>query len=314
MGKVLAGLALGLVAAGANAQTNPDVSFADGIEDCSMHLDADQDRLAGCQEVFGYQTDPVVTDTDTDDDGFDDGDEVLGPIPAQGQPLLDLRALGANPRKKTIFLEIDWADDASNNWNGASCTAHSHRPTAIEVQELIAAYSNAPVPTASSAQPGIQLIVDYGQGGPYAGGNVIAIPGGVIELDTSNLAYQSYKTENFAPNRRGYFHYMISTHQYTRFPQSSGYAEIGGDDIIVSLFCAAHEGKRQMSTIDYGDPTKELNDCGGTYTVLSDFADWTNINLKVLPVPISGGGAEPPTEGIGCPPLPPAQPFIFGAR
>ena len=33
MGKMLAGLALGFVALGANAQVNPDVMFADGIED-----------------------------------------------------------------------------------------------------------------------------------------------------------------------------------------------------------------------------------------------------------------------------------------
>ena len=403
MGKMLAGLALGFVALGANAQVNPDVMFADGVEDCRMDKDFDLDRLADCQEVLQYQTNPGIVDTD--DDGFKDGDEVLGPIPAQGHPLLDLGSMGANPRKKTILLEIDWSgNDTTNGAYGDPCSLHDHRPTANEVQELIAAYANAPNVVASGALPGIQLIIDYGQGGAFTGGNEIAIPGGVIQDDLYGI-FQTYKTANFAPNRRGYFHYMISAHQYTTFSQSSGYAEVFGDDIIVSLFCYAQSGKNQVTTmmhelghnigLDHGGDTRcnwkpnynsimnhkfqfpgidkdcnpspdlvydysvgdritidenhvnehlgtcgfgwaidwdtnnslqadlklnlnsydqETGQCGGTNTVLSDYDDWGNVALKVLPAPLSGGGAEPPTDSVSCPPPPQPKPFVFGAK
>lgn len=59
MGIMLAGLLLGFVVFGAQAQVNPDVMFADGIEDCRIDKDFDTDRLTDCQEVLQYQTNPA---------------------------------------------------------------------------------------------------------------------------------------------------------------------------------------------------------------------------------------------------------------
>ena len=43
--RLLVWAALLCVCGSASAQTNPDILFADGIEDCSTYLDGDQDRL-----------------------------------------------------------------------------------------------------------------------------------------------------------------------------------------------------------------------------------------------------------------------------
>ena len=43
----------------------------------------------------------------------------------------------------------------------------------------------------------------------------------------------------FAPEREGYFHYVLLIHNYNLTSTSSGQAEILGDDLIVSLGCVA---------------------------------------------------------------------------
>ena len=42
----------------------------------------------------------------------------------------------------------------------------------------------------------------------------------------------------FAANRNGYFHYVLLPHRYNTNSNSSGQAEVQGDDLIVSLYCA----------------------------------------------------------------------------
>src|SRR5687768_7057603 len=87
--------------ASASAQQNPDILFADGLEDCSTYLDGDQDRLTDCHEMLGNVSDPSISDTDGD--GYTDGDEVLG-TPGG----LNLAAFGLKPKKRDILVESDW--------------------------------------------------------------------------------------------------------------------------------------------------------------------------------------------------------------
>jgi len=42
---------------------------------------------------------------------------------------------------------------------------------------------------------------------------------------------------NFAVNRNGYFHYTVLPHRYDLTSNSSGQAELPGDDLVVSLYC-----------------------------------------------------------------------------
>src|SRR5688572_12795866 len=80
-----------------------DLLFADGIEDCSM-MDRDFDRVRDCHEI-AVGSDPAAKDTDGD--GLEDGDEILGTLNG-----LFLPAFGVKPTHKDILLEIDWVADS----------------------------------------------------------------------------------------------------------------------------------------------------------------------------------------------------------
>lgn len=198
----------------------------DAANDPSCQLDSDGDGLPDCVEtgtgVFVDETD-TGTDphqADTDGDGIPDGDEVLGTLDG-----LDLPALGVNPLRKDLLLEYDWFEDAEG------CAAHSHAPNAEVLARVASVFANAPV-TNPDGSTGINLIQDAGQ---FGGGNRIEgesahLPG------TFDATWARIKQDNFDPRRRGYFHYVLMAHSYNG-SNSSGYAEIVGDDLMVTLGC-----------------------------------------------------------------------------
>ncbi|HSG48414.1 MAG TPA: hypothetical protein VLA43_11415 [Longimicrobiales bacterium] len=200
---------------------------------CSLDssIDSDGDRLPDCAETntgvfveaLNTGTDPL--NPDTDGDAIRDGDEVLGTTAG-----LNLPALGVNPLRKDLLLEYDWFDDSICG------SAHSHRPTAATVGPMTAAFASAPVANPDGST-GINVINDYGQGGVFTGGNFIADADGVIAGTVFDADFQNYKAANLAANRVGYFHYVMMIHSYNTNSGSSGYAEINGDDLIVSLNC-----------------------------------------------------------------------------
>jgi hypothetical protein len=207
-------------------------------DDCA---DTDGDRLCNAYETdTGVYVSPTDTgtdpaDADTDDDELSDGDEVLGTLAG-----LNLPAMGTNPLKQNILLEYDWMNDSTG------CGSHSHRPTAAMVNLVTASFASAPVNNPDGTT-GIVAIHDYGQGGAFTGGNLMAgtnITGGVNGAD-----FQNKKNNNFASNRNGYFHYVINPHVYTDFPGSSGQAELPGDDLIVSLGCFVFPIENTANTI-----------------------------------------------------------------
>ena len=197
---------------------------------CADTGDLDADRLPNCYEtgtgtfVSTTNTGTSPSNNDTDGDGIKDGDEVLG---SRGG--LNLPALGASPVHKDIFVEVDWYDDSLD------CAAHSHRMTAASVSVATAMFANAAV-TNPDRSSGIRLHIDYGQGAPYAAGTLLSaadarITGG---LDAEFL---TEKAANFAINREGYFHYVISAHDFTDIT-AGGLGELGGDDFVVAAGCA----------------------------------------------------------------------------
>lgn len=201
--------------------------------DCAITSpDRDADRLPDCYETNTgrYEgatragTDP--NDPDTDRDGLRDGDEVLGT--ALG---LDLPAMGVSPLRRDVLLEYDWFDDA------LECGSHSHRPRPAALARVTVAFRDSPVRNPDGST-GINFIHDYGQGGAFTGGNVIADPDGVVAGGVGSPDFVGYKAANFAANRAGYFHYVLLPHRYGTTSASSGQAEINGDDLIVSLYCA----------------------------------------------------------------------------
>ncbi|MBX3284586.1 MAG: hypothetical protein KF703_04510 [Actinobacteria bacterium] len=201
---------------------------------CVPTTDTDGDRLPNAVETNGgtYQHAGATASNpnlaDTDGDGIKDGDEVLGTTAG-----LDLPAMGANPVKKNLAMEFDWFDD---NAEPGTCSAHSHRPTAGMIAKVATAYSTAPVSNPDGTT-GISLIADYGQGGAFTGGNLIADADGVIAGGVGGTDFTAYKSANFASNRAGIFHYVLMPHRYNTTSTSSGQAEINGNDMIVSLYC-----------------------------------------------------------------------------
>lgn len=194
--------------------------------------DADGDRLPDSVEtntgtfVSASNTGTNPNVADTDGDGIGDGDEVLGTTGG-----LNLPALGASPVKKNVLLEYDWFAES------LECGAHNHRPTPAAIAMVKAAFANAPVSNPDGTS-GIALIQDYGQGGAFTGGNLVADADGVLAGAVFDAEFQNYKSANLAPARAGYFHYVLLPHRYDTSSASSGYAEIVGDDLIVSLYCA----------------------------------------------------------------------------
>ncbi|MBB5781148.1 CARDB domain-containing protein [Nonomuraea jabiensis] len=82
----------------------------------------------------------VTTDLpDTDKDGIPDIIELSGIRDRSGAVLADLPALGADPCRKTIILQVDYMADAR----------HTHQPKAAAIALVRDAFKNAPVRAAS---------------------------------------------------------------------------------------------------------------------------------------------------------------------
>jgi hypothetical protein len=203
----------------------------------ALLVDSDADGLADAIEngshVFNGAASPGTdfNKADTDGDGIKDGDETLGTLAN-----LNLPQMGCNPLRRNILLEYDWFDDSLD------CAAHSHRPSQGAMDRFAAAFANSPGVNPDGTT-GIFVIQDRGDGGIFSGGNLVSnqntaanIAGGV-----NGTTFLNYKSANFASNRHGYFHYCLLPHRYNSTSGSSGQAEINGDDLIVSLYCAGSD-------------------------------------------------------------------------
>ncbi len=179
--------------------------------------DSDFDQLSDCAEA-ALGTDPF--NPDTDDDGLTDGAEVLG------VPGVDLPGMGANPLRRTIFVETDWF---AGTFEGQF---RDFRPTNGMVNRIVGCFANAPTPNPDGST-GIDIFVDRGQGGAFTGGNQLPGEPAFITFDNDFNAYQA---AHFDPNREGIFHYCIFANRYNSSTNgSSGIAEIDGDDFMVTL-------------------------------------------------------------------------------
>lgn len=209
----------GLVAAlafGTNAHAQ--LIFANGFE-CP---DADGDRLSDCEEAI---RNTLANDADTDDDGLSDGDEVLGT--AGG---LNLPAFGVDPRHKDLLVEMDWDRDS----RGCGVN-HSHRPPASAVEGVRIFYASIPIANPDGID-GINFIADYGQGpAPFTGGDEVDYLNGV----SSQLGFDFFnqKALHYDPKRAGYIRYQAHAHFYLNNDPSSGYANVWGDNSVITLNC-----------------------------------------------------------------------------
>jgi len=187
---------------------------------CHTAVDADSDGLPnGVETNDGSYSGAGDTGTnpnnpDTDTDGITDGEEALG---TGG---VNLWAMGARPTHKDLLVEADWTSTPT-------CAA-GNRPTAAVVSELAAVFAGGPV-TNPDGVGGVKLIVDYGQGGVFTGGNAITHDGS--HVDGPREEFNEWKAEHLVPARLGVFHYAIMVGLGTSM------AENGGDDLTISGAC-----------------------------------------------------------------------------
>ncbi|NVJ10465.1 hypothetical protein HUW63_35315 [Myxococcus sp. AM001] len=155
-------------------------------------LDTDGDGICDLVEaVLG--TNP--NSTDTDGDRLGDYAEAFG-----FGGILDLPTLGANPRKKDVFVEADYYPGL--------------RPSQAALNRVITSFANAPV-TNPDGTRGITLHVVVDQ--------EIAAADADLDLSPAWWEFGILKNKYFAAARAPYFHYMVFAHQYDG-GNSTGYS------------------------------------------------------------------------------------------
>jgi len=107
------------------------------------------------------------------------------------------------------------------------------------IDRVVSVFANAPLANPDGST-GIHAVLDHGQGGGLDGGN--RIDGFSADLPGAfDATYQAIRDANFDPARRGYFRYVLLPHRYNGGSSSSGYAELVGDDAIVSMGCTLED-------------------------------------------------------------------------
>jgi uncharacterized repeat protein (TIGR01451 family) len=161
---------------------------------------------------------------DIDGDGIPDGVERFGIRDGNGNVDANLAAMGADPCRKTIAVEIDFMEQGG--------VGHTHRPLNAAMTETVAAYNAAPVAAVSPC--------------PYAGfptqptgvNFIFAVDDALPELAvlTWGAGAEAVRNANFSGARRPYMHYSLWVHDQSAGNGSSGLCcSDSGKDALVSL-------------------------------------------------------------------------------
>jgi hypothetical protein len=204
--------------------TGPVDSDSDGL------LDSEEDANGNGIVDFG-ETNP--NDPDTDGDALEDGWEIRGLNgdgsipPVNGTPDLDLRALGADPLRADVFVEIDHMT--------------LHTPNFFAVSQVVTEFANSPYQNPDDST-GITLHVDLNTSDE--------IPLEFNWVFFSNSTWPDYQdakdqffmtaNERLDPNSANIRDAKFKTFHYGIFINSqengsTGRGEIVGNDFVVSL-------------------------------------------------------------------------------
>ncbi|MCY1043227.1 hypothetical protein OV208_18060 [Corallococcus sp. bb12-1] len=186
------------------------------IPACAGALDSDGDGVCNLVETL-LGTNP--NNPDTDGDRLNDYAESFG---FGGG--LDLTALGANARRKDIFIEADYFP--------------GQQPTQAMLNRVITAFANAPVSNPDGST-GITLHVVVDQ----------QIAAADVDLDLNPVwtDFDVIKGKYFAANRAPYFHYMLFAHRYAGGNSSGISRGIPAHDFVVTLGFAAGITELQLA-------------------------------------------------------------------
>lgn len=187
-----------------SGDSSPNVGFAEGAN----------------VKVFFDIT--VGSDGDLDDDGIPDGVERFGVRDTDGSVLVDMAALGADPCRKSIAVEIDFMNGAADG--------HSHQPIPAAITEAQATFNAAPVPAVTSCPypgfPSAPTGIDF----------LVRVDDPLTEVANTPLALlDAIRDANFDRALRPYFHYVAFVHDQATGNSSSGRCCASGRDAIVSL-------------------------------------------------------------------------------
>ena len=229
----------------------------DSVYDSAVAIDNarwlfDQDCEAG-----------IIDIGDRDEDGLPDEWEENGlDVDGDGTTDLDLPALGADPDRKDIFLELDWMfEDQTCIWF-VCWGGENFSPTPAAIDAVVQAFADAPVGNPDGSN-GITLHVDAGPGSPNhatgsnwgtdgrgnavphqdsLGSNVTGTFSSIrCDGTTANFtqaygwaAFDAIKETNFDDVRRDVFHYAIYADTYAGSGSSGISRGITAADFIVS--------------------------------------------------------------------------------
>ncbi|MDX2972411.1 hypothetical protein PWY87_35420 [Kribbella solani] len=164
----------------------------------------------------------AVLATDTDGDSLPDSWETNG-YDANGDGVIDvdLPAMGANPKKKDLFVEMDYMSGRL-----ASTAA---------LDRIVQVFATAPVSNPDGST-GVNIHLDAGsaRGTKYnlGGGNEVMYD---ADLNPSAAQTNAIKAANFATARKAVFHYMLWGDSYDGGCSSGQAFNIPNDTFIVTV-------------------------------------------------------------------------------
>ncbi|MET9313456.1 hypothetical protein ABZX12_16675 [Kribbella sp. NPDC003505] len=164
----------------------------------------------------------VVAATDTDGDSLPDTWETNG-YDANGDGIVDvnLPAMGANPKKKDLFVEMDYMS--------------GRLATTAALDRIVQVFASAPVSNPDGST-GVKIHLDAGsaRGTTYnlGGGNEVTYD---ADLNPSATQTNAIKAANFASARKAVFHYMIWGDSYDGGCSSGQAFNIPNDTFIVTV-------------------------------------------------------------------------------
>jgi hypothetical protein len=170
---------------------------------------------------------------DSDGDGLPDSWETQGvDVNHDGVIDLDLKAMGADPQHKDIFIEADWMNKPQSCiwficWGGKS-----YAPMRAALDDVVSAFAASPV-TNPDGTTGVRVHIDSGSGsimnpvtyekwGTRSRASDIGFTEKLGSYDATTgyqwASFDSVRTANFSVERRNVFHYLLYADMYAGAP------------------------------------------------------------------------------------------------
>ena len=195
-------------------------------------IDSDGDQLCDAAEIR-LGTD--INNIDTDGDSLPDGLEVNGY--KVDDKVIDLKALGANPLHKDVFLWVDYLAE--------------FEPTSDALQRVIDAFAASPVENPDHTK-GIHLRIDKGKQA------IDAAEAPAYENLTSIEQFATLKNDHLEQGLWIVYHYAFFGKQYDS-GTSSGYSlDIPSTDFVVTLGAFVTQDAEKWTQIQAGTLMHEL--------------------------------------------------------